>query len=339
MKHTTGVLLVNLGTPLSPKPLDVYKYLIEFLTDKRVIDIPWLKRQFLVRGAIVPFRFMQSARSYANIWTKDGSPLMVYSRQAANALQETLGDNFKVALAMRYQKPSIQQVINELINQNIQHLIVLPLFPQYASATTGSVLQRIQEVISQYEVMPKLTLIDQFATHPSFINALCTVAKPYDLSTYDHILFSFHGLPERQVRKADKHNHCLKKACCNNVCVENYMCYPAQCHATMRAIATHLKLPQTMYSHCFQSRLGKDPWLQPYASNVIEELAKKGKKKILVFSPSFVCDCLETIFEIGVEYQQEFQKHGGQQLDLVPGLNSHPAWIGALHEIIHQHAK
>jgi len=331
----TGVLLVNLGTPKSPNPRDVYRYLIEFLTDKRVIDLPWLRRQLLVRGAIVPSRYRQSAKAYQQIWTDEGSPLLVYSKKLEIALSHSLGGNYVIRLGMRYQDPSLEEQIAELMKNDLSHLIILPLFPQYASATTGSVYQRVQEILSKYSVLPKLTFIDQFANDSGMISAFGTIAREYSLKDYDHFLFSFHGLPQRQLKAADRYGKCLTHPeCCREVCNENRLCYSAQCYGTAFAIAKNLNFQATEYSVSFQSRLGKEPWMQPYTSDVIKELAREGKKKVLVFCPSFVCDCLETIYEIGVEYAQEFKHAGGEQLDLVRGLNAHPEWIQALAQMI-----
>lgn len=328
-----GILLVNLGTPDSPHPKDVYRYLIEFLTDERVIDFPWLPRQLLVRGLIVPFRYRQSARSYRAIWTEEGSPLMVYGQRVKTMLQTRMKEGVVVELAMRYQNPSLKSVIDKLLRQGVDHLVVLPLFPQYASATTGSVHERVMKILSQYQVIPKITLINNFATHPAYIEALCETAKDYDIAAYDHILFSFHGLPKRHVVKADQQGHCQKKnECCLVHCDKNRNCYSAQCYATAQHLAQALSIEN--YSICFQSRLGKDPWLEPFTSEVIQQLAKQGKKKVLVFCPSFVCDCLETIYEIGVEYKEEFLHAGGEKLDFVRGLNDHPKWIEALENIL-----
>lgn len=337
MHDFTGVLLVNLGTPNSPSPQDVYRYLIEFLSDGRVIDSSWLWRQILVRGFIVPFRYKQSAALYQQLWTAEGSPLMVYGLKVKALLQETLGKNFQVELAMRYQQPSIQSALDSLTRAKVNQIVVLPLFPQYASATTGSVLQKVTEILNSYQVIPKTTLINQYATHPHMIAAFCEIAKDYPLSNYDHILFSFHGLPQRHILKADCHGHCLKKRqCCQTLSATNQNCYSAQCHATMQSIANMLELSSEKYSICFQSRLGKDPWLQPYAAETIRTLAKQGKKRVLVFCPAFVCDCLETTIEIGIEYAQEFRHAGGERLDLVRGLNDHPLWIAALRDLVWQ---
>lgn len=327
-----GLLIVNLGTPDSPHPRDVYRYLIEFLTDKRVIDFSWLKRQLLVRGIIVPFRYRQSARAYQAIWSSEGSPLMIYGKRVEKALQELLGPVYRVKLAMRYQNPSLEKGIQELIQEEVDELIILPLFPQYASATTGSIHEKVMEILSPYHSIPKLTFINSFPTHPRMIEAFCKRAEEYDLREYDHFLFSFHGLPKRQILKADSTGKCLK---CTHCCQHNRRCYSAQCYATAEQIAKQLNLSPERYSLSFQSRLGKDPWLEPFTSEVIHRLAKQGKKKVLVFCPAFVCDCLETIYEIGIEYAEEFVKAGGTRLDYVKGLNDHPVWIQALSEIVH----
>lgn len=330
-----GILLVNLGTPDSPKPKDVKRYLTEFLTDDRVIDIPWMWRQLLVRGVIIPRRYKQSAKYYSEIWTDEGSPLMAYGSKVKNALQEKLGGNFRVELAMRYQNPSIECALQRLLSEPIRELIILPMFPQYASATTGSVHQKVMEILKKFIKIPETRFISHFSDHPSFINAFAALADSFNLQKYDHVLFSFHGLPERQIKKADSFSCCLKKSdCCHTFCPENRSCYSAQCHATARDIAAKLHIPLGKYSICFQSRLGNEPWLQPYASDSLATLAKEGKKRLLIFCPSFVCDCLETIYEIGVEYKREFTKAGGEGLDLVPGLNDHPLWIESLTDII-----
>jgi ferrochelatase len=333
-----GILLVNLGTPDSPAFSDVKKYLIEFLTDGRVIDIPWFWRQLLVRGRIVPKRYKQSARSYKEIWTAEGSPLLVHSRNARNALQEVLGSSYQVELAMRYQNPSMEEGLARLLSQPLEELIIVPLFPQYASATTGSIYQRAMEILKKYPSHPHLKFVNSFAHHPAVLEAFAAVARGMLSKGYDHFLFSYHGLPERQLKKADRFGKCLmEKGCCEKLCAKNQGCYAAQCHATTAGIIQSLNLPRDQCSICFQSRLGKEPWLQPYASDVIHQLAKQGKKRLLVFSPSFVSDCLETIYEIGVEYAEEFRQAGGESLDLVPGLNDHPSWIQALAQIIQSH--
>lgn len=331
----TGILLVNLGTPDSPSGLDVYRYLIEFLIDPRVIDSSWIARQCLVRGAIAPFRFRQSARSYQAIWTPEGSPLKLYGYRVKKLLQEQLGENYCVELGMRYRHPSIEEGLNNLIRAHVQRIIILPLFPHYASATTGSVHQKVMELVSRYEVIPEISFISHYGTHPKLIDAFSTVAASYNMEEYDHVIFSFHGLPQRHILKADMQGCCFKSAdCCQKMTSKNQNCYSAQCYATAKALAEACIIPTEKYSIVFQSRLGRDPWLQPYFSGMIEKLVHQGHKKVLVFCPSFVCDCLETLHEIGVEYADEFKKAGGGRLDLVPGLNDHPKWIEALAEMV-----
>lgn len=308
---TTGILLVNLGTPDAPTKSAVKKYLIEFLTDGRVIDIPWLQRQFLVRGVIIPKRLASSLKSYQKIWTEEGSPLLVHSLKTRELLQASLGENYQVEIAMRYQSPSVADALKKL--RGVKELIVLPLFPQYASATTGSIFEKTFQELSSQLTFPKMTFIDQFHDHPQLIQAFKEVSTPFHFPDYDHILFSFHGLPERQLKKSGPD-------------------YVDQCYGTADAIAKKCNLKH--YSVCFQSRLGKEPWTRPYASDRIKELAHNGAKKVLVFCPAFVADCLETLFEISVEYKELFIHEGGEALNLVPGLNSHPAWIEALKQII-----
>lgn len=327
---TTGILLVNLGTPKSLKPKDVFRYLNEFLTDSRVIDLPWLQRQLLVRGLIVPARYRQSAHLYSQIWTEEGSPLLVHSRAVQSKLQKALGDSYLVALAMRYQSPSIQEGLHMLRQPQVDKIVVFPLFPQYASATTGSVHQKVMESLKGWPIIPNTVFVNSFADHPAFIHALCQRANAYILDSYDHILLSFHGLPERQIRKADARGGCLKGDCCQKNSSCNRFCYKAQCYATARALAKQLGLNDQRYTVCFQSRLGKEPWIQPYTGDVLGLCAKKGHKRLLVFSPSFVCDCLETTSEIAIEYAAEFKNLGGEELHLVEGLNSHETWIEAL---------
>lgn len=330
-----GVLLVNLGTPDSPKAKDVYRYLVEFLTDSRVIDLPWLQRQILVRGFIIPKRYKQSAEAYQHIWTSEGSPLMAYGKKVQKALQKSLGEEFHVELAMRYQKPSLNEGLRNIFKNGISHLIVLPLFPQYASASTGSVYQKIMDLLRKQNTFPKITFIDSFPDHSAVIDAFCHVARKHSLEEYDHYLFSFHGLPQKQIKKADPFHQCLATPfCCHNFNQRNKHCYSAQCHLTYSAIIKKLNLPKEKTSIAFQSRLGKDPWIEPFTPIVLEDLIHRNKKKILVFCPSFVCDCLETIYEIGFEYAREFKKLGGERLDLVQGLNDEPIWIEALKKII-----
>lgn len=334
----TGVLLVNLGSPKSPSNGDVFTYLNEFLTDERVIDIPWLPRQLLVRGIIVPTRYKNSARTYREIWTKDGSPLIVYSQILTEKIKAKLGEDFLVELAMRYQEPSINQALERLQQSGVEKIIIFPLYPQYASASTGSIMQKVMEIVSKWQAIPELAFISNYYDNPAYIEALYQIGKTYNWQEYDFVLFSYHGLPERQLRKADiTKNHCLTHPdCCKQKCDANRLCYRMQCWATTEVLAERLGIPTELRTFCFQSRLGKEPWLQPFTWEVLENLAKEGKKKVLVFSPSFVADCLETIYEIKEEYLELFQKHGGEQLQLVESLNTNEYWINAVESMIRE---
>ncbi|MEM1323251.1 MAG: ferrochelatase [Bacteroidota bacterium] len=336
----TGVLIVNLGTPDAPSRGAVYRYLKEFLLDPRVIDIPWLPRNILVRGIIAPFRSGSSAKLYKMLWLEEGSPLKIYGERLTEGVQELLGGEYHVELGMRYQNPSIASAIDRLLQHNISRLIVLPLFPQYASATTGSVHEEVMRVLATKQSIPDVRLINSYYAHPAMIDVFCHNARKFDLKSYDHILFSFHGLPQRQLRKGDASgSHCLKKEnCCESLGACNQFCYSAQCYQTAYAIADQLGIKREQYTICFQSRLGRDPWVQPYTSSIIEEQAEKGAKRMLVFCPAFVSDCLETTIEITYEYAEEFEEMGGEQLDLVPGLNDHPQWIKTVKDLVLENA-
>lgn len=331
-----GVLLVNLGTPDSPSVADVRKYLKEFLLDERVIDIPFIPRNLLVRGIIVPFRAPKSAKTYQKIWTEAGSPLMVYSQKVKELLQHQLGDAYMVSLAMRYQNPSIEKALAELQKAQVSSIKVIALFPQYASATTGSVHQKVMEIVGKWQTIPPINFVNSFYNHPKIIQAFVENGQKFNMEQYDHVLFSFHGLPQRQLEKADiSKGHCQKQEkCCESICSENQFCYGAQCYNTAQHIAQKLQIPKGKYTISFQSRLGKAEWLKPYTSDVISYLAESNHKKVLVFCPAFVADCLETIYEIGQEYQEEFIVQGGKSLDLVPSLNDNPLWIEALCDIV-----
>jgi ferrochelatase len=331
----TGVLLVNLGTPDSPKTKDVRKYLTQFLNDPRVIDIAPLARLLLVNLIIVPFRSPKSAKLYSEIWTPEGSPLLTYTKKVSEKLQEKLGSNYVVDFAMRYQKPSLENTLAKFQKLEIKKLKVIPLYPQYASSSTGSSLQKVLEIVSKWEVIPELEMLSEFFENPKFIDTIVDIASAYPHKNYDHVLFSFHGLPERHLRKGDKSGTCLaSKNCCDTICQSNYYCYRAEAFQTARLIAQKLDIPAEKYTVSFQSRLGRDPWIKPYSDEVIVQKAKEGVKKILVFSPAFVADCLETIHEIGVEYQELFHENGGEKIQLVESLNLHPKWIETLQDLV-----
>jgi len=331
-----GILLVNLGTPDSPSVSDVRTYLDEFLMDGRVIDIKPIPRNLLVRGVIVPFRAPQSAKIYKEIWTEKGSPLLLYGLENKRLLQESLGDDYVVALGMRYKNPSIESALNELKAQNVKSIQVIALFPQYASATTGSVHQKVMEVVSKWQTIPEISFVNSYHNHPDLIDIFAENGRKHGIESFDHVLFSFHGLPQRQLLKADESkSYCLKdKSCCQSLNDRNYHCYSAQCFDTARLIANNLGLTSDQYTVSFQSRLGKEPWIEPFTSAVIQQKAKEGKKRILVFCPAFVADCLETLYEIAIEYQEEFVEAGGEKIQLVESLNNNPRWINILKGLI-----
>ncbi|MCI5056500.1 MAG: ferrochelatase [Flavobacteriales bacterium] len=330
----TGVLLVNLGTPDSTKVSDVRKYLFQFLNDPRVIDLPWLTRKLLVNLIIVPFRAPKSAEAYRELWTEKGSPLLYHSVSLTKKLNNELGENFHIELAMRYQNPSIEKGLEQLRKFRPDQIIVLPLFPQYASASTGSVMEKVFSIIKDWWAIPEINIISQFYDHPGYIDAFVEKGNMHNHSAYDHVLFSFHGLPERHVDKVYDDTLCKDHNCENGLDEENHFCYKATCYETARKIAGKMSIPTEKYSVSFQSRLGKDPWIEPYTEETLINFAKSGKKKILVFSPAFVADCLETSVEISIEYDEIFKAHGGEKIQLVESLNDSDLWVQTLKNMI-----
>lgn len=331
-----GVLLIQLGTPDSPKTSDVRRYLSEFLNDPRVIDIPWLPRTLLVNGIIVPFRAPKSAKVYKELWDFGNgvSPLITHTQAVKELLQGRFeGDDVTIEVAMRYQNPSMESVLDRMRKANYDQIVILPLFPQFASASTGSAVEKAMNIIRKWWVIPDISVISQFYDHPGYIDAVVDRAKEFNLSDYDHVLFSYHGLPERQVDKVYNDGLCKDHACETEITDDNRFCYKATSYATTRIVAEKLGLSEKDYTVCFQSRLDKK-WLEPFSDKVVEEWGKKGAKKLLVFSPAFVADCLETIIEIGEEYQEIFEEHGGEKVQLVPSSNDHPRFIDCLEDLV-----
>ncbi len=314
-----GILLINVGTPESPSVKDVRAYLKEFLNDPFVIEMPALLRQLLVNGIIVPFRAPKSAQRYQELWTNDGSPLLVHLLNLQKKLQAKVKDEYQVYAAMNYGQPALSKVIEEMGKAALDELIVLPLFPHYAQSTTLSAKTAVKAFTADWRQC-KIRFIDSFHQDAGFIASVAAQAKPYDLSAYDHILFSYHSLPLKQV-----------KAGCTSA--EKAHCYDKACYATSELIAQELQLDKSQYSTAFQSRFSKK-WLAPYTSDVLKEMADKGKKKVLVFTPSFVADCLESTVEIGSEYRDFFIENGGEVLDLVPCVNDSEVWVEHLLKII-----
>jgi len=333
---TTCVLLIQLGTPDSPKTSDVRRYLSEFLNDPRVIDLPYLARKLLVNGIIVPFRAPKSAKIYQELWEMSGgvSPLITHTENVTQLLQEKMDEQFTVEFAMRYQNPSMDMVLEKIRKVNYDKIIIIPLFPQYASASSGSAIEKAMNIIRKWWVIPEIKIVSQFWDSEGYINSIVERSKAFDLKSYDHVLFSYHGLPERHVDKVyEGTDLCADQPCESELNDKNKLCYKATCFATTRLIAEKLNLKDSDYTVCFQSRLDKK-WLTPFSDEIVEEWAKKGAKKLLVFSPAFVADCLETLVEIGSEYQEIFEEHGGETVDLVPSSNDHPEFISCLNELV-----
>jgi protoporphyrin/coproporphyrin ferrochelatase len=334
-KGKKGVLLVNLGTPDQPDTPNVRKYLREFLMDGRVIDIPFVQRWMLVNLIIAPFRAPKSAAEYQKLWDERGSPLKYYGEDVRDLLQKELTDDYVVALAMRYQNPSIASGLDELKKAHVSEIIVVPLFPQYASASTGSVADKVMEIVRKWQIIPNIRFINQFADDPLFIEVIAQRAKKWmEQHDYDHYLFSYHGLPERQILKGSVGSQCQLGKCCNSFHDKNRYCYRAQCFLTSRLLAESLGIAEDKYTVAFQSRLGKTPWIQPYTDEKLVEFAEKGYKKVLAFSPAFVSDCLETTVEVGETYHEQFLEAGGERWDLVESLNDHPLWIQCLKNMV-----
>jgi ferrochelatase len=333
-----GLLLVNLGTPDLPRTAEVRRYLAEFLHDPRVIDIAAPARWALVNLAILPFRPRKSAEAYQTIWTERGSPLLFHGLDLVEKLRARVSTNVHVELAMRYQNPSIESALERFRSAGIDDIVALPLFPQYSSAAFGSVVEKVYRVATKLWVVPNLRFIGAFYDHPAFIEAFAAVGRPaLDDLQPDRILFSYHGVPERHVIKSEEHpgTHCLRsESCCDQIVAANRHCYRAQCYATTRALADTLGLESTQYEVAFQSRLGRDPWIRPYTDERIVAMAQEGIRRLAVFCPAFVADCLETLEEIGMRAQEDFRAHGGEELRLVPSLNSSDRWVEAVVRIV-----
>ncbi len=332
----TGVLLVNVGTPRSTSVSDVRRYLREFLTDGRVLTIPWILRWILVNVIIVPFRAPKSAHAYKSIWTEKGSPLLVNGQELAAALQGHLGSKYLVRLAMRYGSPSLDTTIGELLDHHkVDELIVVPLYPQYSSSATGSGIARVKEILSQRTVIPAVRIVGDFFADEGFISAQGDLARDR-LAAFkaDHVLMSYHGLPESHVKDSTG-GYCLTEAnCCKQLTTKNRFCYRAQCFATSRRLASYLALPESQYSVSFQSRLGRTPWIKPYTDKILSELRSRGVTRLAVVVPSFVSDCLETIEEIGDRARSDWKALGGEDFLLIPCVNSDPRWVKALANLV-----
>jgi ferrochelatase len=331
---TQGALLVNLGSPNSPSVPDVRRYLREFLMDSRVIDAPYPVRFGIVHFGILPSRPKLSAEAYHKIWSANGSPLVATGKLLRAELERRL--NLPVELGMRYQNPSIDFAIRKLRSRGVRDVILIPLFPHYAMSSYETAVEQVRTVVSRWAPEMTLEIVPPFFDHPAYIEALTARAAEYLRGDYDSLLFSFHGLPERHLKKSDPTGcHCLVQAnCCGIPGPAHQTCYRAQCYRTVEAFVKNAGV--TRYSVAFQSRLGKEPWIQPYTDEELVRLARDGVRKLLVMCPAFVADCLETLEEIGMRGRQTFLDAGGTEFTLIPCLNDHPAWIDALEQMVNE---
>jgi ferrochelatase len=335
----TGALLLNLGTPDSPSVSDVRRFLREFLSDPRVIDVSALARWLLLYLVILPFRPRKAAAAYAKIWTPEGSPLLVHSRALADAVGEELGPDWRVELGMRYGQPTIASALARLREAGVSRLVVLPLFPQYSDAATGSALAKLAEEMQRSDYAPRLAAISTFYDAPGFTRSVASAAEA-SLRRFaaDFVLFSYHGLPERHVLASDRSGaHCLASDdCCASIAAANRDCYRAQCFATTRAVAETLALDPERHATAFQSRLGRTPWIQPFTDRLLIDLAARGIKRLAILCPSFTADCLETLEEIEIRAAAQWRDLCGGPLELIPAVNARPDWVRAVAELLRE---
>ena len=325
------VLLVNLGSPDSPEPKDVKKYLGEFLMDERVIDVPLWARTLLVKGIILKTRPKASAAAYKKIWWEEGSPLIVLSERLQDAVQKQV--EIPVALAMRYGSMTIKKGLQELVDKGVNEVLLFPLYPQFAMATTETILVLAEEIQKEHFPNLKIESVPAFYNKPDYIEVLSnSIKKHLEGKNYEHILFSYHGVPERHIRKSDiTKSHCkIDGSCCTTPSKAHEFCYRHQCLEVTRLVAKNLEFKEDTHSTSFQSRLGFDPWLQPYTDRTIERLGKNGIKSMAIVTPAFVSDCLETLEEIAMEGEEIFHEMGGKEFTTVPCLNDDAEWVALL---------
>ncbi|RAJ00312.1 ferrochelatase [Chitinophaga skermanii] len=328
-KADIGIVLMNLGSPDSTSVPDVKRYLNEFLMDGRVIDYPYLFRKILVGWIIVPNRAPKSAEAYQSIWWPEGSPLIELTKQLQTALKQRI--DVPVEIAMRYGNPTPTAAYDNLLkaNPHIKEVILLPLYPHYAMSSYETAVEyaKYWHVKNKYDF--KLSIIDPYYKDPAYIDALAESMRPYLESDYDYLLFSYHGVPERHIRKGDiTKKHCMQvQNCCNVVSVAHTRCYKHQVTVTSELVAKKLNIPTGKWGISFQSRLGREEWIKPYTAEQFERLPKQGVKKLLVACPAFVSDCLETLEEIAVEGKHQFMESGGEAFTMIPCVNVHPQWV------------
>jgi len=335
-----GALLINLGSPESPTPKDVKPYLDEFLMDKYVIDFPYLLRAFLVRGLILRNRPEKASAAYAKIWTDEGSPLVVISKRMYKKVKPQA--NVPVSLAMRYGNPSLIAGLQELQDKGVTEVLLVPLYPHHAMSSTVTVLDKAEEVRKKHFPNMKFTSVPAFYNKADYIKNLSdSIQKHLNGFNYDHLLFSYHGLPERHIRKTDvTKSHCkIDGSCCNTPSPAHEFCYRHQCYETTKLVVKALGIPEGKYSQTFQSRLAGDKWLEPYTDVEVNKLPEKGIKNLAVVTPAFVADCLETLEEIAMEANHQFKEHGGENFLAIPCLNDDDEWCATVSKWINEWAK
>jgi protoporphyrin/coproporphyrin ferrochelatase len=335
-----GIILMNLGSPDSTEVSDVKRYLMEFLMDGRVIDYPWLFRKILVGGIIVPKRAANSAKAYQSVWTDKGSPLIVITEELKNALQEELDE--PVEIAMRYGNPSPEAAYKKLMEKlpGLEEVVAIPMYPHYAMSSYETAVEYAKQVHKKGKFPFTLTFIKPFYDNDAYIEALKESIKPYLQQEYDHILFSFHGIPQRHITKGDiTGKHCLEaENCCEVDSPAHTQCYRHQCLRTMWLVTEQLGIPKEHYSFSFQSRLGREEWLKPYTDFRLRDMPREGIKKLLILCPAFVSDCLETLEEIAEEGKHTFLEAGGDTFTMIPCLNIHPLWVKALKKWVNEYS-
>jgi protoporphyrin/coproporphyrin ferrochelatase len=324
-----AILLANLGSPDSTEVKDVKTYLNEFLMDEKVIDIPYCIRSFLVKGIIVPFRAPKSAAKYKTIWTDNGSPLIHTTKLLTEAVEKASG--LPTYMCMRYANPTPQSVLAQMTKDHpdLKEVVMLPLYPHYAMSSYETAVEHVQKAHQDGHYSFALKVVEPYYKHNDYIDVLSETIQPFIEKPYDHILFSYHGIPERHVKKTDPtKKHCLTCSDCCNVPSETHKyCYRHQVIETTKAVAKALNIPESKHSFSFQSRLGTDSWLKPYSAKLFKEMPNQGIKNLIVVCPAFVSDCLETLEEICVEGKEDFEKAGGEHLSVIPCLNVHPKWV------------
>lgn len=336
-----AVLLLNLGTPAEPTTKGLRDFYKHFFSDPFVFDMNPLGRWLLRNLIILPFRAPKTAKDYATIWMDEGSPLKVYADRLQASVQKAYSDagqDVLVLNGMAYSQPFIAEAMAELESRGITEILVLPLFPQYSTATTASVFHEVRQEAAKWKASPNLRFINDLYAEPAFVSAwTALIGKHLQAEQVDHVVFSYHGLPESNIKKADTQGVCEFGVCCEQITEKNRLCYRAQCMATTKNVVAALGWNEDRYSIAFQSRFGKQAWIQPYLDEHLEQLLAKGYKRIAVLTPSFVSDCLETIHEIGIEYREQFMEGGGEVFQLVPNLNDDPAWFSSVYEISQRH--